>query len=139
VMSPYRGYHIALQNRKMVLQLADGGYTNWVSTVAIPNDDNWHHVAVTVNRLSSAGLTFYVDGQPAGTFSPLTRMGSLTTTANLRFGRSSLSSSGSIKMGMDEFSLYNRALTSTEIQLIFNSDRFGACKNIDGEGWWPGE
>ncbi|HEX5747070.1 MAG TPA: LamG domain-containing protein [Archangium sp.] len=139
MMSPYRGYHIALQSRKMVLQLADGGYTNWVSTIAIPNDDHWHHVAVTVNRVSSTGINFYVDGQPAGTFSPLARSGDLTNTAPLRFGRSSLSNSGSIKMGMDEFSLYKRALSSTEIQSIFNSGRFGACKNFEHDDWWPGE
>lgn len=140
VSSPYRGYHIALQSRKMVLQLADGNWYNWTSTIAIPNDNNWHHVAVTIDRDNPSGARFYVDAQLAGTFNPTLRPGSLDNTANLRFGRGSLSSSGSIKMGMDEFSLYNRALSPGEIQSIVNAGRYGACKNFGPEDdWWPGE
>ncbi|ATB39096.1 hypothetical protein CYFUS_004535 [Cystobacter fuscus] len=142
--NPFTGYRIALTDRRLNLFLATGGLPySWLSSAQqadlVPNDGQWHHVAVRVARASSpTGIQFYVDGGLVGTGNAAVRSGSLTNTAPLKFG-SGLN--GNIaqytKIGVDEFSLYKRALDVSEIQRVYNAGRSGVCKDFERPEWWP--
>jgi hypothetical protein len=139
VSSPaWRGYNISIYSQKLLLQLADGAYYNYLSAGNVPTDGNWHHVAVTVNRTSTTGIQFYVDGVAVGSANPTARSGSLTNTSVLRFGsRSQGGISGQVQLGLDEPTLYNRVLSSSEVQSIYTAGHAGACKNhLQPNPWW---
>ena len=86
-------------------------------------DGSPHLIAITVDRNGTG--RFYVDGDPAGTFNPTGRQGSLSNNVPLRFGRRSFGSAGWYGGLLDEFQLYKRVLTQTEIRSIFS---LGTCK-----------
>ena len=134
--SPVRGYHIALYYQKLLLQLADGTSYNFVAPTVVPANDTWYHVAITVDRLSTTGVAFYLNGALQGTANPTARSGSLATIHALRFGTRSPNLGGGAYFNgrIDELSLYNRVLTQSEIQAIFNADRYGKCKPY--AKWW---
>jgi hypothetical protein len=86
------------------------------STGSVTNDGLWHHVAVTFVD-SSNTITFYIDGVASG-------IGILNLAADV--------SSHVVKVGghpaghyfsgqLDEFRIFNRALSSGEVQSIMNS------------------
>src|SRR5208282_416217 len=63
--NPLRGYHFFLYNGKIGVQLADSaGYGNYISTTTVPADNQWHLIAVTVQRNSPTGEVWYLDGLP---------------------------------------------------------------------------
>ncbi len=90
----------------------------------------WQHVAFTYNKTSGLAA-FYANGVAVtqtnlGVFTPQ------TTFTNLEFGGqttyASLSSPANQFSGqMDELSLYNRALSSSEIAAIYNAGSAGKC------------
>ena len=137
----YRGYELYLYNGNLGLQLADGTYTNCNSAAFVANGA-WRHFAVTVDRDNTAGIIFYLNGAPVGpTLNPTARSGSLTNTSALRMGCRSFSLSGFVNGSLDEIELFNRVLTPTEIQAIFNADSAGKCKCVSPPSgmvaWWP--
>lgn len=84
----------------------------------------WYHVAVAVDRTSSTPTgVFYVNGAPAGSFTPTTA--NLNNSAPLFIGASFLSSLllppvGRHEITIDELELFNRALSQQEIQAIIS-------------------
>lgn len=84
-------------------------------------DTQWHHVAVTKNGQS---VKFYIDGQPAGTasynptftFGTPFAIGSLGATFDYNYTFWGL---------IDETSLYNRALSGSEIGAIYDANMAG--------------
>jgi hypothetical protein len=96
-------------------------------------DLNWHHVAV-VARDGDVDATIYVDGvqQPI-----IIRQGPATislypSTWPLTIGAQIDPASGWYYYSqaiVDELSLYNRALTATEIQAIYSADGAGKCSS----------
>jgi len=94
----------------------------------VPTDGQWHHVAVSVQRTSTNGGQFYVDGLPAGaTFNPTAYAGSLSNNAPLVVG--ALTSSLTYWLGgIDEVEMFNRALAPGEIQAIYSAGSSGKCK-----------
>jgi hypothetical protein len=126
-----RGYAFYLSGSLGTLgfQLGDGPFSNYGSTLAVPNDGQWHHVAVTVDRDNTNGVLFYLNGSADSVpRNPVARSGSVSTTAPLRVGsRSSMVDflfSGSI----DEVELFSRVLAQEEIATIFNAGSAGKCK-----------
>ena len=90
------------------------------------NDSGWHHVVFTYNGTSVAsGVFLYEDGiSKTQTIIADTLSASILTATNFQIGaRDGAASlfSGSI----DEVRVYNRALSATEIQALYNS---GAAK-----------
>ncbi|MDX1980295.1 MAG: LamG-like jellyroll fold domain-containing protein, partial [Bryobacteraceae bacterium] len=155
VLSPLvRGYSFFLSNGSLAFQMADASgassvcsaaassaCTNWVSSSANLADGNWHHVAVTVNRTSTTGGTFYVDGQQIGVnFNPTIRQGSLASTALLRIG--SHASGGQYAGEVDELEIFDRDLTAAEIKAIFDAGPVGKCRDncapqpAGMSAWW---
>ena len=126
------GYHLYLYNGKPGLQLADGSsYTNYNSTAstAFVADGNWHHIAVTVDRNNTLGLNIYVDGASVASLDPTGHVGNLDNNAPLVFGgKNQITPSFTFVGTLDEMELFNRALTPTEIQDIYNAGPAGKCK-----------
>lgn len=125
------GYHFFLYNGKIGVQLADSnGYDSYISTAAVPSDNQWHLVAVTVVRNSPTGGAWYLDGAPIGTFDPTAHMGSLSTTVPLDIGvRSSAQYGGGyFKGGIDEVEIFSRALSSGEVLSLMQAGPAGKCK-----------
>lgn len=96
-------------------------------------DGQWHHVAVTVDRDTSQGGIFYVDGDPLPVkFNPTLRPQSLATTAGARIGArpdtEGLGGAVSLNGCLDELEIFKRALTPAEIQAIYNAGSAGKCK-----------
>ena len=90
-------------------------------------DGLFHHVAMTVDRDSTTGLKLYVDGNLVGTpFDPTPEPGDLSNTGPLRIGNHANTYINCFFKGIiDEVGLYNRALSWTEVQEIFNAGRAG--------------
>jgi Concanavalin A-like lectin/glucanases superfamily len=127
----YRGYHIALINGELWLQLADysgpRGFSNYNSGVDI-GDGLWHFFAVTVQRKQTNGLRWYIDGVLTAVRNPTDRVQSLSSNSPLRFGRRTVDASGFFRGALDEIEIYNRALTPAEIAAVFAASTAGRCK-----------
>jgi hypothetical protein len=132
VSSPnWLGYNFYLYNGRLGFQIADGTvFRNHNSNPSLPDlrDGAWHFIAVTVTRCSSSGFdgSFYVDGSLIDTFSD-TWTGDLSNSADLWIG---LNRDGTHPYGgcIDELEFFNRALTLTEVQSIFNAGSDGKDK-----------
>ena len=130
------GYELCLANGKVVFQMS--------STLSSPlsagwtgpdlRDGQWHHVAVTVQRSSTTGGQIYVDGTVISTFDPTSQPGSLGVSAALLIGmHPDPSLDCNFRGGMDEVALYNRALTSAEVQTLHN---LGTRPSTGLVAWW---
>jgi len=112
-----------------------------VSTIPVPDDGHFHHVAVTFNgdRARDNGR-LYLDGQVVGSFDapgtvPFTARGPVVG----RHAECGYYSS----MDLDELAYYTRELAGWEIEAIHAAGAMGKCKPpVPYEcltGWWRGE
>ncbi len=128
----YHGYHFYLYRGTIGVQLADGDYQNYGTNlnVAVPADNQWHLIAVTVVRNSPTGGTFYLDGVVIGSFDPTAHQGSLSTTVPLDIGVRSIDQGGEgyFKGGIDELEIFNRALGMDEVVGLKQAGHAGKCK-----------
>lgn len=126
--SPATGYAFSFTGPgTLTLRFADGANDTSLSQAASLSSGVWHHVAVTVDRGSTSGVRFYVNGVAVGSPQSSTSVtGSLANSAPLRFGRfdTNLSFPGPI----DEVELFNVALSATRILDLFSSGSRGKCK-----------
>lgn len=135
VVPAIKGYSFFVYARnRLGLQLADGvgaGYSNYLSPIIAGLTGNWHHVAVTVSRQSSpTGIKWYDNGLLIGSSNPTagaTRYGSLVNNGPLRIGADDYTG-GQFKGDIDEVEIFNRELTTVEVQGIFNAGASGKCK-----------
>jgi hypothetical protein len=82
---------------------------------ALPVDE-WHHLAVV---LGPSDVVLYVDGQPAGSNASIPlRPADLGRTPNNYIGRSQFSVDAYMDGDIDEFRVYDRALSPREIQTL---------------------
>ena len=76
----------------------------------------WHHLAVV---LGPSGIILYVDGHPAGTSASITlRPADLGSTPTNYIGRSQFTADAYLDGAIDEFRVYDRALSPREIQTL---------------------
>jgi hypothetical protein len=135
--SPRTGWTLTkMDSNTLRLHLADDPSSSWntldVTPPPIP-DNTWIFVAA---KRQGNTFTIYWNGVPLGSASfPQTL--DLTSPASLKFGHRGNPSDtpGSwddrgfyLNGSMDEVSIYNRALTSEEIQALFNAGAAGMCK-----------
>jgi hypothetical protein len=128
--NPPRGYSLFLYNGLPGFQIGDGaGYANFIGTANIA-DGTWHHLAVTMNRTSSTGVKFYVDGAPAGAFDPSPYGGSVTNASNLWIGvrEPALGGGGYWPGDLDEIELFSAELPPTTVWQLYAAGRAGKCK-----------
>ena len=116
----------------MNVQQATGKYraTTWTTTLidAVNSsfDNTWHHVAYVYNSTGSTH-TIYIDGIPV-TFS----LGTVLTTilnGTFYFGAYSVGSQFT-NVSLDEFQIYDRALSAKEILSIASATTFGTCTPV---------
>src|SRR5207237_5387835 len=100
-----------------LLSLASGNLPDLAVT-----DTNFHHVALT---RSTSSVTFYLDGVQGRTI-PLSDQFEFTTNAAI--GARGDNFQNSFFGSVDDATVYNRALTQTEIQAVFNAAAAGKCE-----------
>lgn len=140
-----RGYQVFTFDGRVGLQMGTGvgsnfcsfdnmasACTNYVSTTEIA-DGEWHFIAITVDRDSSQGVRFYVDGQLSGSFNATVRNASLVNDAPLQIGNGDRDAGFS--GDLDELEIYRRALADSEVQDLFNAGAGGKCKAVVDAPW----
>jgi hypothetical protein len=92
-----------------------------VSVNAGVTDTNWHHVVVSKN---GSTVVFYADGvaYPGPAYNP-----DFVFNTNLGLGARGDGLNNSFYGAIDELSVYNRALSQSEIQAIYNAGSTGKC------------
>ncbi|PYJ03015.1 MAG: hypothetical protein DME25_13930, partial [Verrucomicrobia bacterium] len=132
--SNFVGYSLSVSFGQLVFQLAGGaGFTNYRDTNGVvPADGQWHFVAVTVDRTSTTGGQFYVDGAPTTIFDPTGQPGSLDNNASFYAGAGSPGISGNSPwLGcLDEIEFFARQLSAAEVQSIYDAGTAGKCKPL---------
>jgi len=112
--------------------------STFTSTASFAANNTWTHVGVTVQRNPARGV-FYINGVPAGTFTP--PLGTVTNTQPMWIGEIRVPG-GRCEIAIDELELFNRALDSTEIHSIWAADSLGKCQEdcqqakVCGTKWW---
>ncbi|WP_372663714.1 LamG-like jellyroll fold domain-containing protein [Cohnella sp.] len=100
-------------------EIKNGSAVNSVDATAAFAAGGWHHVAVT---LDGATGTIYVDGQKVGSGGVNIRPSQLGVTTQNWIGRSQWSVDPYLDGRVDEFRIYNRALSAEEVSLVMNGD-----------------
>lgn len=136
-----RGWHVYLSAGRLGLQIANGvligglTYSNYEApgpSGIVPVDCYWHHVAVTVDRWSTTGVKFYIDGVLVGAASPTTRLGGTLTNNNpYRIGCRASSLTGFFDGDIDEPSFYRRQLAGTEVAGIYAAGAAGKFMDVE--------
>ena len=83
-----RGYTMYITSGgTLAIEFRDPWWHIWVSNnFNHLNDNNWHHVAIAVERNSTTGGKMYVDGQLDYTFDPMTVTGDISNSTHLCIG-----------------------------------------------------
>jgi hypothetical protein len=91
-----------------------------ISSAAALSTGAWHHIAVVLDAGATYTGTLYIDGAVAGTNTAMTlRPSSLGNTANNWIGRSAFTADPYLGGLLDDFRVYNRALTAAEITALY--------------------
>lgn len=137
---PEIGYALYLKNGRLALRMGDAvladGTEYWSGTTPFVADGQWHHVAGVLRRSAVAnGTRLYVDGVPVASFPAYAGL-SVTNTEKLLIGAQKGYSGpiGYLNGAVDEVELFQRALSTTEINNLFVSDALGKCKEFS---WVP--
>lgn len=114
------GYRFGIRNNvdnKLQLYTANGSSaTALSSTGTITDTSTWHQVAVT--RDGSGNVTFYLDGGASGTGSATENVSS---ASDFIFGAGEAAADKFATAAFDEWAIYSKELTSTEITDLYNS------------------
>jgi hypothetical protein len=90
-----------------------------INTTSTLPTGSWQHVAIT---LSGSTATLYVQGAPVATNTSMTiTPASLGSTTQTWIGRSEFSADPYLNGQVDNFRIYGRALTASEVQGLFAS------------------
>jgi hypothetical protein len=93
------------------------------------DDDQFHHVACVYDHPSNS-IEVYIDGQPDGT-ETYTSLGDISNGQDLYFGiRGNFNSFTEFDRTLDEISIYDRALSRSEIEAIYEAGSAGKCRAI---------
>lgn len=129
------GYVFFLRNGGLALTLADGAPTTYISGFTV-SANQWHLVAVTVDRDQPDGIHWHVDGVEVGTRgNPMLRPSALNNNSPLRIGSSTLAVADVFSGQIDEVEIFNRAVTVAEIASIYNAGSAGKCKEFAQTPW----
>ncbi len=110
-------------------EIGNWGGDGEVSGTANITDGSWHHVAMTYDGGSSVRL--YVDGVLDAS---ATRTYATTLAGRIYFGSTVLGSGDRYRGLLDDVTIYNRALSASEILGIYAAGTYGKCKNFDSDG-----
>jgi hypothetical protein len=110
------GSVIVLNDNGGIEWQAQSGSANTFVTGYVP-DNNWHHVAVTYGQTAADTISTYIDGTLSGA-NPLTNAWAWPTNQEIEIGLSHDSYWQKLNGDMDDFRIYNRILTPTEISAV---------------------
>jgi len=144
-------YGLAMQGNNTVLFTITDANGNGASVGTTIAYNTWTHLAATLDG-STGTMNIYTNGVLAAqTVTTVRPFGALSAgnspgigIGNLNDGFNNFPFIGDI----DELALYNRALTATEVQAIYNAGSAGKClpgtngctpPPIGIAGWWPAE
>jgi len=110
------------------------------------NDQRWHHALISFRGSDFRYHTLYVDGKRAGTSSSLQYPVNTPTTYKVRIGTGVQRHTGSDKTArdfngrIDDFGIFNRALSAADAALIHGLGRFGVDLSAlqDARDLWAG-
>ena len=123
-----RGYEFYLRNGLMHLWLGGTAITDYSSGVLVPNDNKWHHVAVTVARSAGGLARFYLDGAVAASQAGAV-VAPLGNNSRLNVGASTFPGVADFWRGyLDEVEIFDRELAPSEVYGLFKADSAGKCK-----------
>ncbi|MDD4441682.1 MAG: autotransporter-associated beta strand repeat-containing protein [Kiritimatiellae bacterium] len=117
-------------NANKVRIMSTGNTTSWTSvdtTGAVPGPNQWFHVAYVI---TPAGVTAYINGQPAGTSTAAAMKTTLLTPPDrplgdfgFGFGHYHLATpqSGQFTGRLDDVRVYGRALSQAEVQQVIDT------------------
>lgn len=93
--------------------------TSTEKTYILPNDNDWHNLAVVLDRSASPDtITVYIDGVSQGTATGTADGGATAYGTNTLIGGESWVNSGYRQGPMDDVRIYNRALSAGEVQQL---------------------
>jgi uncharacterized repeat protein (TIGR01451 family) len=124
----YRGYALRLTDGKLEFLEGTGPAAQTHTATLGPNvaDNNWHFIAVSVDRCVPMGGHMYVDEDLVHTFTPLG--GTLSNPTPLLIGRRAAVFGGGFFRGcLDEIEITKRALSANELRAIWRADQEGKC------------
>ncbi len=112
------------------LRINNSTFTSTTGFAAVnPWTGPWTHVAVTVDRTASLPVgTFYINGVPAGTFTPPPANVSIINTLSMWMGKTRIGA-GFCDLAIDELELFNRSLRASEISHIWAANNLGKCRS----------
>ena len=113
------GAVIVLHDDGSIFWQGQNGSQNSFSAGYLP-DGNWHHVAVTYGQTTSDTISIYIDGALSAS-TPVTNAWSWPLAQEIEIGKSHDSYWQRYDGDMDDFRIYNRVLTDTEISQIYAS------------------
>ena len=121
------GYSLTLSDDGRLI-LTKVGYSYVASTMAVTDTNNFHHVAVTK---TGSTVAFYLDGvaESVGAYDP-----GFVFNGPAAIGARGGDFVGSFFGAIDEVAVYNRALSASEIQSIYNAGTAGKCNDIGTPG-----
>jgi len=132
------GYYFYLHNGSLSLVLADdSGFAPYDHTAGRIPSQQWVHVAVTVDRDDPNGLKFYVNSLLIAVFDPTNRPWNLVSSEPLRIGAARFGVHDSVENwwffngSIDEVEIFNRALTASEIQTLYDAGNIAKCSYHD--------
>jgi len=107
----------ASQSTRFAITTAGGGASESLVTAPAPLSAGWHHVAVTID---SAGMTLqlYVDGDMVASGPTTTLPADMGVTTQNWLGRSQWEADPYFMGMLDEFRIYNRALSASEVRYL---------------------
>lgn len=123
---PHMAYSIEIDRstNKIIGRSDSAGFSQILSTLTV-NDNLWHYVALTIDNTSKTAK-LYLDGvfQNSANFTGVIQQ----STEPLSIGKYYYNSSYNFSGIIDETRIFNRALTASEIQAIYDTGGTGLCK-----------
>lgn len=113
------GFHMTMYsaNNSVACKFSFSDGSTFSRSFANSNDDTWHHYALV---RQGATVSVYRDGMLEGSQTDAIGNEDLSNASNLYLGREQWESHGYAKTVLDDFRMYDRALTEQEIQGLFN-------------------
>jgi hypothetical protein len=118
------GWQLYIQNGLLSIKLMQRPTleeNHWTASGPDLRDGQFHHVAAVLDRNTANSGKLYVDGSPVLTFDATQQSGDLYTEGPLLIGCANYTYNAIFKGIIDELSLYNRALTDSEILSVYNA------------------
>lgn len=122
VTGGWNGYLMTCSGSSYIAILRDGGgnYAQVATTGINPADNNWHHLVLSYDGSGTrAGMRLYMDGtEPGRSDGGSSSFGEISNSADF-----TIAGDGYSKLvgGVDEVTVYDKALSLAEAQWIYNS------------------